>query len=203
LNKSGHEFQFSLSIRALLWVATWICRTFLQPTPTYAGHSSTRPQPADRDHLSLSNHSSITKVLFDIIESDTLQILQFIRTKLREIDHGTMNDILLQQNLQAWRYLITNIRDVLPKIRESLCSFLSYTRDLYGFQSSQPRHTSQLSSRLIVLEVNIANTLTLAAETQKGLFTNISIIDSKRGIAEAEAVTKLTELAVRNLTINT
>ncbi len=162
-----------------------------------------RPQWVNNGHLIFSHNSPITMVLFQIMESDTLQILQLIRSNLREIDHGTMDDILLQQNLQAWRNLITNVRDILPEIRDSFRSFLSFTRDPYGFRYPQLQEASQLSNSLKELELNISDTLSLAVETQKSLFTNISIVDSKRGIAESEAVTRLTELAVRGLTTST
>jgi hypothetical protein len=156
---------------------------------------STLP-PGSNDHVVFSHISPIVTILFRIMESDTLNILQLVRTNLREIDHGTMNDMLLQQNLQAWRNLITNVREILPEIRDSLHSLFSFTKNPYGPQSPYMEDPFGLSDQLREMEQKISDTVNLAVETQKALSTNISIIDSKRGIAEAEAVTRLTELAV-------
>jgi hypothetical protein len=148
--------------------------------------------------LAFSHRSPIIITLFSIMESDTLRILRLMRTRLKEIEHGTMDDGLLQLNLQHWRNFISTMRDFLPELQNSLSSFVSFTENPFRRSfSPEQRGSSDLPGRLKQLELEISTTLTLAVNTQKALSTNIAIIDSKRGIAEAEAVTRLTELAVR------
>lgn len=131
--------------------------------------------------------------VFSIIASDTEQVIRIMRTSLRQIDRGTMDDGLLQENLQIWRRFITDIREVLPTTLESLHTVSHFLDHWEGSDSTY------LTQRLKSLERDVGDTISLAINTQQTLSTNISIIDSKKGIAEAEAVTRLTELAVSTL----
>lgn len=144
----------------------------------------------------LSHNSQLIQFLFSIMESDTLQVLRLIRESLHKIDNGTMDDVLLQQNLHSWRALISKMRAVIPDLRDSLRGFLSFTDGHLVPLPNQLLVSSALTRRLDKLDLELSSVLTLAIDTQRALSTNISIIDSKRGIAEAEAVTRLTELAV-------
>jgi hypothetical protein len=135
--------------------------------------------------------------LFTIIYNDTQKLLRLIRAALREIDEGTLDDALLQAHLTHWRVLISHVQHELPDTLKSISGFVSFCKEmhvLYGVTGSQEKDSIDI--RLECLQHDVNDVLRQGADTYKSLLTNISIIDSKRGIAEAEAVTKLTELAV-------
>lgn len=131
----------------------------------------------------------IMEAIFRIANNDIVKLLQIIRKTLREIDRDTLDDALLQDRLTHWRLVMNKCRYLLADMQMSISDFFSFNL----FLSEGDR---EMLSRRKKLEQDINEALTLLGDTYKTLLTNISIIDSKRGIAEAEAVTRLTELAV-------
>lgn len=153
--------------------------------------SQSKRQDTSQSSQSNSSHESlVVDVLFSIMASDTEQVLRSMRTNLAHIERGTMDDALLQENLQIWRKTILEFREVLPKILYSLRAFFSFT------ERREETDVAKIYHHMKTLEEDVKHTLDLAVYTQRALSINISIIDSKKGIAEAEAVTRLTELAV-------
>lgn len=156
--------------------------------------SSTEPTSA-RLHRRLLNqtlaasYAPIADALFTVMYNDTLKLLHFVRKSLREIDQGTLDDSLLQERLTHWRLLISQTGYLLPELLKSLSSLVS-------FVTARDDREQSMGLRLSRLDDDITDAVALLRETYKTLLTNISIIDSKRGIAEAEAVTRITELAV-------
>ena len=129
--------------------------------------------------------------LFAIIQSDTIHILHDMDVALGVIGQDMLVDALIQQNLVPWRHILERFSTELNRLEASLSRF---TRFLTSFQDALPVSAS-IETRLQECTTRINHLRSHTNRTQKLLLSNVSILESKLGIAEAESVTKLTELA--------
>ena len=137
--------------------------------------------------------------LFEIVHSDTMNTLRHMEFSLREIGQHILDDSLIQQRLVRWRHLLERFGTELQQLEDSLRNFAVF------INSSGPHHTiktrnpethSSPIKKLLEDSVSQINSVRqLTTRSHKSLMANMSIVESKRGIAEAESVTKLTELA--------
>ena len=137
--------------------------------------------------------------LFAIIQNDTMNILRHMSLALQEIARHMLDDTLIQQRLVHWRVLLERFGNELQQLEDSLRQFANF------ISSSGPSHENNEKSpdrldfhpeKLLEESITQINSLRQrTTRTQKSLMANMSIVESKRGIAEAESVTKLTELA--------
>lgn len=129
--------------------------------------------------------------LFAIIQSDTLNTLHLMGLALSEIGHHMLIDTLIQHRLVHWRNLLENVDVELNKLEFSLRDFTNFLEGFYYGSQDFPA----LKARIMKCATNIAHMKQHTERTNKSLMANMSIVESKRGIAQAESVTKLTELA--------
>jgi len=125
--------------------------------------------------------------IMEILETDTLCLLEVAIRTLVQVIEGTMDETLLQSHLSSWRKVLTGYSIELPRIQTSLKNF--------GDFSESCGISGDLQSRIYVLRQRIEETMRQTEKVDASLRTEMSIIESRRGIAEAESVSKLTELA--------
>ena len=137
--------------------------------------------------------------LFTIVQNDTANTLRHMDLALQIIGRHMLDETLIQQRLVHWRLLLERFGNELQQLEESLRRFADF---ISGFGISDNhhhdvhnRHSFQVEK---LLKSNVSQIKSLRQRTTrsyKSLMANMSIVESKRGIAEAESVTKLTELA--------
>ena len=137
--------------------------------------------------------------LFTIIQNDTANTLWHMNLALQKVGRHILDETLIQQRLVHWRFLLERFGDELKQLEESLRQFADFisgsgTSNNHNYDGHN-KHGSQVEK---LLESNVSQIKSLRQRTTrsyKSLMANMSIVESKRGIAEAESVTKLTELA--------
>ena len=137
--------------------------------------------------------------LFAIVQNDTVNTLKHMESALQEIGQHIIDDTLIQQRLVHWRLLLERFGNELQLLEDSLRRFADFINASESSrkdnEDSQVKHNPKVKKLLeeIVLQINSLRQRT--TRSYKSLMANMSIVESKRGIMEAESVTKLTELA--------
>ena len=154
-----------------------------------------------REHRQLSRQTKFgpLDLLFGIISRDTLELIHLMDLALSEIGHDILDDSIIQQRLLHWRYLIEKFDLELRQLQKSLIKFAEFlSPSQIAKPSVQPSKSTESVPLHDLLKDNLKHLTELQQRTSrsyKSLMANMSIVESKRGIAEAESVTKLTELA--------
>ena len=143
--------------------------------------------------------TSHLEYLFEIIHNDTMNTLRHMEVSLREIGQHILDDSLIQQRLVHWRLLLERFGTELQQLEDSLRRFAIFI-NASGYPhpvntESPEEHGSPIERLLEDSVAQISFVRQLTTRSHKSLMANMSIVESKRGIAEAESVTKLTELA--------
>ena len=166
---------------------------------------------------------SVFGILFTLAQRDTRECLEQIRNRSLQIELSTVNDSVVRDNVARWRRWLNESLVILSNIEAQLTSFVgAYRSDAQAVVSSTARWTSRFPDKQVPhpipiglyfqgpsIESEIAETrqtleqikddidLTrkIIEHTNESLRTSMSLVESKRAIAEAEGVTKLTELA--------
>lgn len=136
--------------------------------------------------------------LFVIAHRDTLNVLRLIDVALKEIGQQVLDDTLIQERLVHWRHLLENFEAELQRLDQSLRGFAKFIEQAFTTSTSGgniPESASSTDSLLRNCIDQISEVRRRTSRSYKSLMANLSIAESKRGIAEAESVTKLTELA--------
>lgn len=143
--------------------------------------------PADSVREEANGQSTAWMAILKVVETDTLCFLGITLENLDKITEGITNETLLQDHLHEWRPLITRYLLELPRMKASLLEFRSFM--ITCGVTGQPQNSIDKLSGLI------DNAYSQAEKVYNSLRTEMSIVDSRRGIAEAKGVSKLTELA--------
>ena len=133
-----------------------------------------------------------------IAHRDTLNVLRLIDVALKEIGQQVLDDTLIQERLVHWRHLLENFEAELQQLDQSLRGFAKFIEEAFTTSTSGgniPESASSTDSLLRNCIDQISEVRRRTSRSYKSLMANLSIAESKRGIAEAESVTKLTELA--------
>ncbi|KAE9368888.1 hypothetical protein N431DRAFT_561211 [Stipitochalara longipes BDJ] len=144
--------------------------------------------------------------LFEVIQQDVTEFLTRLHQVLDTINSEVLDDIKMENQLPIWRQLITRAQLELPELQRSLANFFSFLPDrdkkfrgrLHG---TAPRPDEASSGeedglgRLQELSQQIEDTIKMVQRVSNSLISNMALLDSRRSIAEAHSVTKLTELA--------
>lgn len=150
-----------------------------------------------------SGMSPVAGSLFQIVNQDSKSLLRLLHTSLNGITEEILDDTKMEENLAMWRLLITRAQLELPELKESLTRFLSFLQIL------DPPNQFPLSAEMSVpdgergivskdfqdLCKQIDDMMQRLQTASSSLTSNMALLDSRRSIAEAQAVTKLTELA--------
>ncbi|KAL1839374.1 hypothetical protein VTJ49DRAFT_1609 [Mycothermus thermophilus] len=114
--------------------------------------------------------------------------LDHIAFVLRDIGKGSSDERLLQDHLGRWRDSLLRLLTELPELAKSLRRFFTFPYE--GRPIPQP-----LSAGLMDLEAEIRAMEERCERAQQSLRSDLSLVESKRGILEAESVSRLTKLA--------
>ena len=137
--------------------------------------------------------------LFAIIQRDTLSTLQLMDQALTQIGRDIVDDNLIQQNLTKWRFLLERFDAELRSLEKSLSKTATFIAPLISSSRDDdqmgPTSSPLVADLLRKGEIEIVNMRQRATSSYQSLMASMSIVESKRGIAEAEGVAKLTELA--------
>ncbi|KAL8991596.1 MAG: hypothetical protein Q9169_007820 [Polycauliona sp. 2 TL-2023] len=135
--------------------------------------------------------------LLTIIVHDTLKVLQFINLTLSQVDSEMLDDVLVQVQIDGWRAMLHRFEHELRDMESSLPEF---ARSILTINMNDSRSQAGKGSKVIRellgrLRKQVTQAQVRTESTHRSLMTTMSLIESKRGISEAESVTKLTELA--------
>lgn len=144
--------------------------------------------------------------LLQLVISDTSSLCGMIHNGLNQISQDIVDEERLEESLYLWRQFIGRCQRELPelelsiiRLHESLCPNPDVGKILdsraLGHNSS---HLSKSISTDVQLEALLKRIKQLREEVDRSsssLTSNMSLLDSKRSIQEAQSVTKLTELA--------
>ncbi|KAL8943781.1 MAG: hypothetical protein Q9211_000864 [Gyalolechia sp. 1 TL-2023] len=128
--------------------------------------------------------------LLRIILQDTLTILRSINLALTDIDGSMLDDERLQSGIDSWRRILHRFETELRHLETSIPEFARYVVNAEGASG-----TGICGELLGQCTLQITKAQERRTTTYKSLMTAMSLVESKRGISEAESVTKLTELA--------
>ena len=143
------------------------------------------------------NRLGPASMIFRIAHQDTMDLLQLMRTSVAEIDLAS-SDIELQEMTLHWRCRLDDSRALLIDLEASLHSFVDFLH--HNEPAPSKVRPPKLDTDPILYLLSDA---TKAIEAHKQRITQVyssltsktQISDSHRSIAEAETVTRLTELA--------
>ena len=136
-------------------------------------------------------------MIFRIAHQDTLDFLRLIRLALADIELAS-SDSILQERALHWRYRLDHFRAQLTVVEESLQAFVKFVK----IDATSKRHQRAPDIETSLIEDLLSNVLDeinlhkrRITEAYTSLTSKVQISDSHRSIAEAETVTRLTELA--------
>lgn len=144
-----------------------------------------------------TNRLGPASMIFRIVHQDTLDLLQLMRLALSEINRAS-DDKILQERALHWRYRLDQFRAQLVELEESLQQFDGF---LYPpSKTCPPQEQVELDTNPIRYLLSDGHKqISLLDQRIRDAYTSLTskvqINDSHRSIAEAETVTKLTELA--------
>ncbi|CAO1599047.1 hypothetical protein XANCAGTX0491_002792 [Xanthoria calcicola] len=133
--------------------------------------------------------------LFQIIVHDTFKILQFMERALNDMDLEMLHDMRVQEQIDDWRQVLHKIDTELRTMESSIPEFAEFVlvterRDSHTAAAKGSRPIQELLGRF---KKQVTQVQRQTDSTHRSLMSTMSLIESKRGISEAESVTKLTE----------
>lgn len=141
----------------------------------------------ENDKDSEEEPMDIFEALLTVVGTDTETLLDIIMTELDSITRKIMNEALLQEELSSWRNSMSRYTLELEGMRRSLDGFHEFAID-HGASKKAKSKLEHIRSR-------VKKTLAHSASSYATMRAEMSILDSRRSIAAAESVGKLTELA--------
>jgi hypothetical protein len=143
--------------------------------------------------------------MFQIIRQDSISLLKVLTEKLDEVNIQVLDETKLEDRVSLWRNLITRAQLELDQLRHSMESFFTFLQLLdpdalkVGISSSlviQGDAAGVKATReLLELSQQFDDMQRKLQATSMLLTSNMALLESRRSIAEAHAVSKLTELA--------
>lgn len=134
--------------------------------------------------------------LLRAIHDDTISLVDIIRVSLRRIREGTLDEDLMQRRVTFWRSLLHQMNFSLAELEQRLQEFVNfgYHSDVHPLSLDQ---RGELPSEILAKDTqqSVRSCMDLIDKSSDSLRAEMQIVDSRRSIAEAESVSKLTELA--------
>ncbi|KAF2461440.1 hypothetical protein BDY21DRAFT_86528 [Lineolata rhizophorae] len=133
------------------------------------------------------------EALFGAIHDDTLSMTDLMRHSITRIRETTMNESSMQRLEPFWRDLLHQFRSNMEEINYRLLALYEavYRDSPRGENIGREKIRRDVDK--VCAQLNV--TMELVDKASASLRTEIQILDSRRSIAEAESVGKLTELA--------
>ncbi|KAK5059732.1 hypothetical protein LTR84_009615 [Exophiala bonariae] len=131
--------------------------------------------------------------VFFIIHCDTMDFLQLVESFIDNVHSLAEDELTLQRNIAIWRRLVNILGAELRALTKSIPPFTAF---LCGPTNDKGKTSDQHSIK--DASENLLEEILRVQKRLDKLFhvlvSSLSIVESRRGIAEAESVTKLTEL---------
>jgi len=166
-------------------------------TATSTRTTLTQALRSDTEHHAARRLKPMT-VLFMIVQNDTMHIPNLMDSTLTEIGNNISEDSLVQRNVDRWRRLLNRYEADLRHMEGSLHAFAESLRSIanaYLTSTVAEIEHSTVRKLLAQLDQRILSVRRRTESADKWLLTTMSLVESKRSIAEAENITKLTEMA--------
>lgn len=132
------------------------------------------------------------RALFRAIHDDTHSLVDVIRTSLQRIREGTLYEDLMQKRVTFWRGLLHRLSYNMAELDQNLRAFMQFVHEpdakARDFEFPSEKLVNETRQTLKDCEI-------LIDRSSHSLLAEMQIVDSRRSIAEAESVSKLTELA--------
>ncbi|KAF9691657.1 hypothetical protein EKO04_010436 [Ascochyta lentis] len=187
-------------IKARSTTAAWNDATFVTKHMRAYIESLQIPKPTLDEldhHLSLPSKGKDTlwdpfRALFRAMHDDSHSLVDIIRTSLQRIREGTLDEDLMQKRVTFWRGLLHRLNFNLGELEQNLRAF-----EQFVYESETNIRRAELPSEKLARETRetLHNCMMLIDRSSHSLLAEMQIVDSRRSIAEAESVSKLTELA--------
>ncbi|KAJ5089412.1 Mg2+ transporter protein CorA-like/Zinc transport protein ZntB [Penicillium argentinense] len=144
-----------------------------------------------------TGQASLTRPLIRIIKQDSLALLKQLGHVFDEIETGILDDIKMEDRLSSWRQVIGRAQRELPELQAYLEPFLAFVASLHPTRIGESGSSieSDVTKDIQELMNEIAHVSSRLQRTSALLTSNMGLLDSRRSIDEALAVTRLTELA--------
>ena len=160
--------------------------------------------PANFAALTRSPQGSIKNIILKFILDDHLEIMSDFREALDFIDEHLSDDNVLRKRVQQWRYLLGQWKSHLS----SDITYISYITRVITHETSlnnDPTTEStgtKRSVKSLPIRADLDNLIkemnsltTRAKSTFQDIMATMSIVESQKAIAQAETISKLTNLA--------
>jgi Mg2+ and Co2+ transporter CorA len=141
---------------------------------------------------------NLSRSLFHIIRQDTLTLLKQLSHSLEEVEIGLLDDSKMEDQLSVWIQAIGCAQREISELQASVEPFIVFCISLdlplnTGEENAVFR--SELTCDLQKFSENITQMSDRLQRTSMLLTSNMGLLDSRRSISEAQAVSRLTELA--------
>jgi hypothetical protein len=132
------------------------------------------------------------QALFQTIHDDTNILADIIRTSMQRIREGTLDEDFMQKRVKFWRSLLHRLGFHLGALQGGLREFEQF---VFEPDARTPQNETQSQTLAKDTQRTLTGCMDLIDRSAHSLLAEMQIADSRRGIAEAESVSKLTELA--------
>ncbi|KAJ6095281.1 Mg2+ transporter protein CorA-like/Zinc transport protein ZntB, partial [Penicillium sp. IBT 16267x] len=135
--------------------------------------------------------------LLNIIRRDTSTLLQHLRQILDEVEVDILDDTKMEDRLALWRQIIHRAQRELPELKDSLDPLRKFrlTVTPETVSTEPPSELGSSIEKYQQLPHDIDLMIERLRATSASLTSNMGLLESRRSIDEAHAVTRLTELA--------
>ncbi|KAJ5722883.1 hypothetical protein N7488_000918 [Penicillium malachiteum] len=158
---------------------------------------STRDEFCDALESDLSENIDLIFPLLKILCRDTFALLKHLRHTLDEIDIEILNDERMEDRLALWRQIIGRAQQELPEFAASIMLFVAFMARIDPNGVYEEGHTNDPDGKLDLKRLlrDVKKIRDRLRVTPSSLTSNMGLLDSRRSIDEAHAVTRLTESA--------
>lgn len=127
--------------------------------------------------------------LLEVVRLDSIAFFDILDAGLKEISEDSMDDYLMTRRLADWRQLLNDFESKVREIGQSLHDFIDFA---FGDPATRPDRVDEIIEELDSRTQRFSQRIEKA---YAALRAEMGLFESRRSIAEAETVTKLTELA--------
>jgi len=121
-----------------------------------------------------------------ILRADIVGFIEQLRANIDSINHSSVNEVLLQDSLQHWQEMLAEFVLQLTNLQRSV-------DDMRPFFKEADAPTDSFTT-LDNTVTDISRAIDACESSRTQLRSNISILDYRRSIAQAESIGRLTEL---------
>ncbi|KAH7363873.1 hypothetical protein BKA65DRAFT_545787 [Rhexocercosporidium sp. MPI-PUGE-AT-0058] len=143
----------------------------------------------DGEYAEFETHFVLINPLFEIIQRDFLEFMKMLHNILDDINEDMLDDTKMEERLTRWRQILTRAQLELPEMKRSITGFFNF---LPSQRSDNAVHNNPDLQKCLD---GIDKMIQRLQAVSSSLTSNMALLDSRRSIAEAQSITRLTELA--------